>query len=82
MDARKQGRRKQLGVFLLAAVSLAGVGSTSPARQFLSSANHFVCYYRALGNAGVQAGFWERIALSFVLASSDSAEKCSQTSRS
>jgi hypothetical protein len=50
-------------------VSLAGAGSTAPARHFLSSAREFVGYYRAIEESSVRAGFWDRVVLSLVLAS-------------
>jgi len=63
--------RKQLGILLLALVSLAGAGRTAPARHFLSSANQFVSYYRALEQASVRTSFWDRVVLSLVLASGE-----------
>jgi hypothetical protein len=63
--------RKQIGMLLLAGISLAGVGQTTPARQFARATYHFVCYYRALEMTGMRARFWDRVALSLVLAGAE-----------
>jgi hypothetical protein len=67
--------RKNLSVMVLAAASITGLGSTPPARHFLASANDFVSYYRALGQSNRKVGILERVALSLVLVSADSAQR-------
>ena len=66
--------RKQIGILLLAGMGLAGVVQTSPARQFARSTAHFVGYYRALEMTGMRARFWDRVALSLVLAGAEPAQ--------
>jgi hypothetical protein len=69
--SRSTSRRKRIGILLLVLVSLAGAGRTEPARHFLGSAHQFVRYYRALEETSLRASFWDRVALSLVLATSE-----------
>jgi hypothetical protein len=79
MKAGKPARwRKGSGILLLATVSVGGLGSTPHARQFLASAHDVVDYYRVLGQARPNAGILERVALSLLLASADSARECAK----
>lgn len=64
-------RGKRIAALLLVVVSLAWAGRTGPARHFLASANDFVRYYRALEETSLRPGFWDRVALSLVLASAE-----------
>jgi hypothetical protein len=64
--------RKYLGILLLGCASFCGITLTDPGRHLLASTRSFVRYFRALENSGVPAGFWERVAFSLVLASTES----------
>jgi len=63
--------RRYAGILLLGVLSLGGITLTNPGRRLLASTQSFVRYFRALENSGVPAGFWERVAFSLVLASTD-----------
>ena len=69
--SRTARRSKRIATFLLVLVSLAWAGRTGPARHFLASANDFVRYYHALEETSLRPGFWDRVALSLVLASAE-----------
>jgi hypothetical protein len=60
------------GVFLLGSALVTGIGGTCSGRHAIVSAHRFVRYYRAIEETDTQKGFWERVALSLVLASADS----------
>jgi hypothetical protein len=64
--------RKQAAILVLGFVSLGGISLSGPGRHFLCSARNFVHCYQALKEAGVPAGFFERVVFSLVLASADS----------
>jgi len=64
--------RKQAAILVLGFVSLGGISLSRPGRHFLYSARNFVQCYQALEEAGVPAGFFERVVFSLVLASADS----------
>ena len=57
---------------VLLALMLTGAGRTVPARQLFDSANKFVCNYRALETTNEHTGFWQRVAVSLVLAAAGS----------
>jgi len=57
---------------VLGFLSLGGASLSTPGRHLLCSARNFVQCYQALEEAGVPAGFFERVVFSLVLASADS----------
>lgn len=63
--------RRHLGILLLGFVSLGGITLTNPGRRLLASTQSFVRYFWALENSGVPAGFWERVAFSLILTSTE-----------
>jgi hypothetical protein len=63
--------RRYFGILLLSSVSLGGIALTNPGRRVLVSTQSFVRYFRALENSGVPGGFWERVAFSLVLTTTD-----------
>lgn len=72
MSGEKTARwKKNSGILLLGLVSLAGVSQTDTGRHFVCSAHSFLGYYRALEQANDRSGFFDRVALSLVLASGD-----------
>lgn len=54
------------------ALTLTGASSAVPARHLVHTADRFVGYYRALENSKMAGAFWERVAVSIVLAAAGS----------
>jgi|GEM_PF-5896478 hypothetical protein len=71
VSARRSIPIRKLAATVVCALTLAGAGASEPARGFLCSACSFLQYYRAIGDASVPAGFFERVAMSLALARSD-----------
>ena len=72
--------RRYAGILLLGMVSLGGITLTNPGRRVLVSTQSFVRYFRALENSGVPGGFWERVAFSLVLTTTDASASPSSKS--
>ena len=56
---------------MLLALTSVAIAETPAARGAYSSARAFAFYFRALENSRMPVGFWQRVALSLVLASAD-----------
>ncbi len=67
--------RKSYGTMALAVVSLAGIGTTAPARNLYCSASEFVEYYRELQESPVPTGFLQRVAMSITMVKAEARQK-------
>jgi len=74
--SKQRGWRTYWGILLLCGALTAGLGTTAPTRRALTTANHFLTYYRALDRTSVRPNFWNRVALSLALARTERLDSC------
>jgi hypothetical protein len=72
MSGRRPASWRRAAAVLLLALASVAAAETPVARGAWSSARVFTFYFRALENSRVPVGFWQRVALSLMLASADS----------